>query len=94
MRSDQEAEAEKNHEELRMELPKGRSDFDALDRADVAAVCSHVNSYPRPSRNGARPYDLAVAELSADFLDALGIVRLQPDEVVLKPRLMAHAVQL
>lgn len=60
----------------------------------MAAVCSHVNSYPRPSRNGARPYDLAVAELTVDFLDTLGIVRLQPDEVVLKPYLMAHAVQL
>ena len=94
MNSNQKAECEKNHQELRKVLPKGRSNFDRLSQADVAAVCSHVNSSPRPSRNGARPYDLAVAELSADLLDALGIVRLQPDEVVLKPRLMAHAVQL
>lgn len=94
MNSNQKAECEKNHQELRKVLPKGRSDFDALSQADVAAVCSHVNSYPRPSRNGARPYDLAVAELTAEFLDTLGIVRLQPDEVVLKPHLMAHAVQL
>ena len=34
------------------------------------------------------------AELAVDFLDALGIVRLQPDEVVLRPHLMAHAVEL
>jgi IS30 family transposase len=94
MNSNQKSQCEKNHQELRKVLPKGRSDFDRLTQADVAAVCSHVNSYPRPSRNGARPYDLAVAELTVDFLDTLGIVRLQPDEVVLKPYLMAHAVQL
>ena len=35
-----------------------------------------------------------LAELTVDFLDALGIVRLQPDEVVLRPHLMAHAVEL
>ena len=94
MSSNQKSQCEKNHQELRKILPKGRSDFDRLDQADVAAVCSHVNSYPRPSRNGARPYDLAVMELTAEFLDTIGVVRLQPDEVVLKPYLMAHAVQL
>ena len=94
MSSNQKSQCEKNHQELRKILPKGRSDFDRLDQADVAAACSHVNSYPRPSRNGARPYDLAVMELTAEFLDTIGVVRLQPDEVVLKPYLMAHAVQL
>lgn len=94
MNSNQKAQCEKNHEELRKILPKGRSDFDALTQADVAVCCSHVNSYPRPSRNGARPYDLAVAELGREFLDLLGIVRVAPDEVVLKPYLMAHVVEL
>lgn len=94
MNSNQKAQCEKNHEELRKILPKGRSDFDALTQADVAACCSHVNSYPRPSRNGARPYDLAVAELGREFLDLLGIVRVAPDEVVLKPYLMVHVVEL
>ncbi|MBQ3328787.1 MAG: IS30 family transposase [Eggerthellaceae bacterium] len=94
MRSDQKAEAEKNHEELRRVLPKGRSDFDALDQADVAAVCSHVNSYPRPARKGKCPYDLAAPELPAELLGNLGIVRVPPDEVLLRPALVAHAVEL
>ena len=94
MNSNQKAQCEKNHEELRKILPKGRSDFDALTQADVATICSHVNSYPRPTRNGARPYDLAAAEFPAGFLDLLGIARVAPDEVTLKPQLMAHAVEL
>ena len=94
MRSDQKAEAEKNHEELRRVLPKGRSDFDALSAVDVAAVCSHVNSYPRPARKGRCPYDLAAPELPAELLGNLGIVRVPADDVLLRPALVAHAVEL
>ena len=94
MRSDQKAEAEKNHEELRRILPKGRSDFDALSAVDVAAICSHVNSYPRPAREGKCPYDLAAPELPAELLGNLGVVRVPPDDVTLRPNLVAHAVEL
>ncbi|MBR1828554.1 MAG: hypothetical protein IJ781_03450 [Atopobiaceae bacterium] len=75
-------------------LPKGRSDFDALTQADVAAACSHVNSYPRPAREGKCPYDLAAPELPAELLGNLGIVRVPPDDVTLRPSLVAHAVEL
>ena len=85
---------EKNHEELRRILPKGRSDFDALSAVDVAAVCSHVNSYPRPAREGRCPYDLAAPELPAGLLGNLGIVRVPTDDVTLRPALVAHAVEL
>ena len=94
MRSDQKAEAEKNHEELRRILPKGRSDFDRLTQVDVAAVCSHVNSYPRPARKGKCPFDLAAPELPDELLGNLGIVRVPPDDVLLRPALVAHAVEL
>ena len=94
MRSDQKAEAERNHEELRRILPKGRSDFDRLSAVDVAAACSHVNSYPRPSREGRCPFDLAAPELPAELLGDLGIVRVPPDDVMLRPALVAHAVEL
>ena len=94
MRSDQKAEAEKNHEELRRVLPKGRSNFDALDAVDVAAICSHVNSYPRPSREGRCPFDLAAPELPGELLGSLGIVKVPADDVLLRPALAAHAVEL
>lgn len=94
MNTNQKSPCEKNHEELRKILPKGRSDFDALSFADVALACSHVNSYPRPSRQGATPYDLAAPELPAALLDALGVVRVPADDVTMKPTLLPHAVIL
>lgn len=94
MNTNQKSPCEKNHEELRKILPKGRSNFDALDFADVALACSHVNSYPRPARQGAAPYDLAAPELPAALLNALGVVRVPADEVTMKPTLLAHAVIL
>lgn len=48
---------EKNHVEPRKIPPKG-TDFDAFAFDDVAKVCSHLNSYPRPNQ-GAAPIRLA-----------------------------------
>jgi IS30 family transposase len=91
--SNQKSEAERNHEFLRRILPKERSDFDALSKSDVAWVCSQVNSYPRPILNGARPYDLALPVLGQEFLDALSILRIPADEVVLSTKLFPHVVE-
>lgn len=57
-------------------------------------MCSHVNTYPRPARRGKCPFDPAAPELPAELLGNLGIVRVQPDEVLLRPALVAHAVEL
>ena len=47
-----------NHEEMRKVLPKGRTNFDALAKSDMAVLMSHVNSYARDSLNWAAPYTL------------------------------------
>lgn len=47
-----------NHEEMRKVLPKGKTNFDALAKSDMAVLMSHVNSYARDSLNWAAPYDL------------------------------------
>lgn len=52
MISNQKSQAERNHEQLRRILPKGRSDFDALSNTDVALCCSHANSYPLATLGG------------------------------------------
>jgi len=88
----QKGSCERNHEELRRVLPKGRTDFDALTAADAALVSSHVNSYPRPSLGGARPLDLAALVLPAGLIDGTGIARVAPDDVVLRPELVPHAM--
>ena len=91
--SNQKSEAERNHGLLRRILPKERSDFDALSKSDVAWACSQVNSYPRPILNGARPYDLALPVLGGEFLDALSVLCIPPDEVVLSTKLFPHVVE-
>jgi IS30 family transposase len=92
MQTNQKSQAERNHEQLRRILPKGRSGFDALDTWDVAVCSSHVNSYPSAGRGGKCPFELLGDLLPQALLDDLGIKRVAPDEVVLKPSLIAHAV--
>lgn len=89
----QKGSCERNHAELRRILPKGRSDFDLLSERDLAAVASHINSYPRKSLGGKRPIDAAKAMLPEGFVDLLGITEVPLEEVVLRPSLMRHAVK-
>ncbi|MBQ9002690.1 MAG: hypothetical protein IJ087_12635 [Eggerthellaceae bacterium] len=84
---------ERNHEQLRRILPKGRSNFDALSERDLAVAASHVNSYPRASLFGRCPIDLAELLLPDGFLDLIGVEKLPIEEVVLRPSLLAHAVE-
>lgn len=83
-RPDQKGACEKNHVELRKLLPKGTS-FKSLDAETVAMVASHVNSYTRAVLDGAAPIDIAEKELPEGLTKGLGIVRIDPEEVVLKP---------
>jgi IS30 family transposase len=92
MMSNQKSQAERNHEQLRRLLPKGRSDFDALSVGDVAVCSSHVNSYPSAGRGNKCPFELLGDLLPQALLDELGISKVAPDDVVLRPYLMAHAV--
>lgn len=92
MNSNQKSQAERNHEQLRRILPKGRSDFDKLSAWDVAVCCSHVNSYPIMDRGSKCAFDLLGGVLEQSLLDELGLTRVAPDDVILKPYLMRHAV--
>ena len=86
----QKGSCEKNHVELRKILPKKVSDFDALTQWDVSEACSHVNSYPRAALGGVCPISLASQVLPQDLLDCLGIRRIEPDDVVMKPDLLKN----
>lgn len=88
----QKGRCERGHGELRRILPKGRSNFDALSERDLAVAASHVNSYPRASLFGKCPVDLAALLLPEGFLDLIGVEKLPIEEVVLRPSLLAHAV--
>lgn len=93
MESNQKSPCERNHEQLRRILPKGRTDMDLLSAEDVATCCSHVNSYPLESLGGRSPFDSLGGLLPDEVLDLLGIRRLDPRDVILRPSLMSHAVE-
>lgn len=92
MESNQKSACERNHEQLRRILPKGRTHMDELSAADVALCRGHVNSYPLASLGGASPIDSLGGLLTGDVLDLLGVRRIEPRDVVLRPSLVPHAV--
>ena len=83
----QKGRVERNHEFIRLVLPKGSS-FDGLAQADVDQVLSHVNSYSRPALNDKAPFDLFAFSYGPDILAKLGIRRIPANAVVLKPSLL------
>lgn len=83
----QKGRVERNHEFIRMILPKGRS-FDNLTQADIDKVMSHVNSYSRPSLNDKTPFDLFAFTYGKDILERLNIRRIPSSNVILKPSLL------
>ena len=91
-RPDQKGSCENNHEHLRRILEKEHSNFDALSNFDVALLNSHVNSYKRKSLGGISPFESIIKMIPKDFLDALGIEFVEPDNVVLKPNLLRHVI--
>ena len=83
----QKGRVERNHEFLRMILPKGSS-FDALSQDDINKILSHINSYSRPTRNDKSPFELFAFAYGSELLDQLNIRRIPPNEIILKPALL------
>lgn len=84
----QKGRVERNHEFLRLVLPRGYS-FDDLTQANINTVLSHINSYSRPALNDKAPFDLFAFTYGVDLLIRLGLQRIPADSIVLKPSLLA-----
>ena len=84
----QKGRVERNHEFLRLVLPKGYS-FDALSQSHINTMLSHINSYSRPALNDKTPFDLFAFTYGVNLLTQLGLQRIQADRIVLKPSLLA-----
>lgn len=89
MRSGQKGGIEQAHTMLRMILPK-RTTFEFLTQWDVNLITSHINSTPRESLNGHTPYDVALEAFGEDVLKAFQLRRIDPDKVVLTPKLIRY----
>ena len=89
MRSGQKGGIEQAHTMLRMILPK-RTTFEILTQWDVNLITSHINSTPRESLNGRTPYDVALEAFGTDALKAFQLRRIDPDKVILTPKLIRY----
>lgn len=89
MRSGQKGGIEQAHTMLRMILPK-RTTFEFLTQWDVNLITSHINSTPRESLNGRTPYDVTLEAFGEDVLKAFQLRRIDPDKVILTPKLIHY----
>lgn len=83
----QKPNVELNHEFVRKFLPKGAS-FDNLSQADIDLMMSHINSYSREKLGDKSPFDVFGFIYGYDVLEKLGIRRIQPNKILLKPSLL------
>jgi IS30 family transposase len=87
MNSNQKSQLERNHELVREILPKGVS-FDPLTQAQASLALSHVNAYVRYVNGNKTPYDVFEFLYGEGTAEKLHIAKIDPKEVVLKPRLV------
>ena len=89
----QKPEIERNHEFIRMVLPKGKS-FDDLNQSDVNVLACHINSLIRKKLNN-RPPITTFSFFHGDLiLRKLGLQAIPPDEVTLTPALLAASKEV
>ena len=93
------AHAERNHEFIRLVLPKGTAytepaSFDGLTQDGVSLMMSHVNSYVRRGLGDRTPYDLFTAEQGEEIASLFGMSRIAANDVTLKPSLLGIEVKV
>ena len=75
------------HELVRRVLPKGKS-FDDFQQEDIDLMLSHINSYKRGKLNSRSAYQLFSFIYGDDILPKLNIHEIEPNDIVLSPKLL------
>lgn len=75
---------ERNHELVRYIFPKGKS-LNFITQEILNEQFSNINSYVRKSKNDATPYELMEKEFGKEFLDLIGIKKIDKRKVKLVP---------
>lgn len=78
----QKGSAERNHEFIRMFLPKGTS-LEDYTQEDISLMMDHINSYSRPGLGNKCPYEMMEFLYGENIVRLLGMKRIAPDEVTL-----------
>lgn len=85
----QKGSCERNHQFIREIIPKGTS-MDDLTQDDIDLVVDHISSYPRPGLGNRTPYEVFSYLYGEDILQKLGVHRIDPDDVTLRPSLLTR----
>lgn len=85
--SNQKSRLERNHEYIRYIIPKGKSMY-FLNNEHARLLMQHINSVARDGLNGKTPFDLAELLINKKVLTLLGLSKVSPDDVILRPTLL------
>jgi IS30 family transposase len=83
----QKPHVEHNHEFIRRILPKSTS-FDNLIQSDINLLMSHINSYRREKLGNKAPIDLFGFIYGCEIIEKLGMSKISPNDIILKPSLL------
>lgn len=81
---EQKGSCERNHEFLRMFIPKGMT-LDAFTQEDIRLMVDHINSYGRPSLGDRCPYEVMAFLYGGRLLELLGCHQVRRDDITLSP---------
>lgn len=87
----QKGSAERNHEFIRLFVPKG-ADFADFSQDDINLMMCHINSYARESLGDKTPFDTFSFLYGDDILPKLECHKIPPQEVTLNPSIFNKEV--
>jgi IS30 family transposase len=77
---------ERTNQFIRYVIPRHTS-LDPFTQEDMTLLCNHINSFSRDRLVGKSPFDV-VGKNAGKLLEVLGLARIPPDDVLLKPALL------
>lgn len=83
----QKGACENNHEFIRRIIPKS-TDLSKYTQSQISLMMDHINSYSRPDLGDKSPYEMFEFYYGHEILDLLGVHKISPNEIVLKPDLL------
>lgn len=78
---------EKNHEYIRLVIPKGKN-MDNYSQNQISLLMNHINSEARDKLNGCTPFKLSKLLLNNKLHSVIELKEIAPDEVSLIPELL------
>jgi len=84
----QKGRLERNHEFIRYVVPKTTGSFDNYTQDDITLLVNHINSVSRDIYHGKTPYDVSLIFLDNKLHEVCELLKIAPDEVLLKPNLL------